>query len=168
MKSFATRAAFIAFSAVASAEAQHAPKSGAEPAYLEVEKVELRLSSMGPAVLLRVGNRAIPVIVDGTVAESIHGALTGRKPVRPLSHDLMHDILSSLDAKVTRVIVTLHDGIFHGAMTVVTRERSRVFDSRSSDAIALAIHFKAPILVRQELLDSVGIEVEESGAAGKR
>ena len=124
----------------------------------------MRLSSLGPVVLLRVQNRAIPVIVDPIVAESIQGALAGRKSERPLSHDLMHTILEAFDAKVSQVVVTLDRGIFSGALTVVVRDAAKVFDSRSSDAIALAIHFKAPILVSQDLLDSVGVDLKEPDA----
>jgi hypothetical protein len=127
---------------------------------LKVESTEVRDSAMGPAVLLRVGNRAIPVFVDPTVAQSIQAALDGRKPVRPLTHDLMHNVLAGFDGRVTRVVVTLHDGVFHGALTVVVRGTSKVFDSRSSDAIALAIHAGAPILVSKQLLDPAGIELE--------
>jgi bifunctional DNase/RNase len=127
---------------------------------LKVESTEVRDSAMGPAVLLRVGNRAIPVFVDPTVAQSIQAALDGRKPVRPLTHDLMHNVLAGFDGRVTRVVVTLHDGVFHGALTVVVRGTSKVFDSRSSDAIALAIHAGAPILVSRQLLDTAGIELE--------
>ena len=133
------------------------------PAYaeeLKVESTEVRESAMGPAVLLRVGNRVIPVFVDPIVAESIQAALAGRKPVRPLTHDLMHNVLAGFDGRVTKVVVTLHDGVFHGALTVVVRGTSKVFDSRSSDAIALAIHAGAPILVSRQLLESAGIELE--------
>jgi uncharacterized protein len=127
---------------------------------LKVEATEVRASAVGPAVLLRVGNRAIPVIVDATVAQSIQGALTGQKSARPLSHDLMHNVLKGFDARVTRVVITLKDDIFYGALTVTMGGKTRVFDSRSSDAIALAIHFNAPILVSRELLNSVGIDME--------
>jgi uncharacterized protein len=128
---------------------------------LKVESVEVRLSAMGPAVLLRIGNRAIPVLVDPTVAQSIEGALSGQKPARPLSHDLMHSVLKGFDGRVTRVVVTLNDGIFYGALTVAMGAKTRVFDSRSSDAIALAVHFNAPILVSRELLNTTGIEFEK-------
>ena len=129
---------------------------------LKVERTEVRDTARGPAVLLRVGNRAIPVFVDPIVAESIRAALDGRKPVRPLTHDLMHNVLAGFDGRVTKVVVTLHDGIFYGALTVVVRGTSKVFDSRSSDAIALAIHAGAPILVNRQLLDSAGIELEKT------
>jgi uncharacterized protein len=128
---------------------------------VRIESTEVRLSSIGPAVLLRAGNRAIPVFVDPVVAQSIQGALSGQKPVRPLTHDLMHSVLAAFDGRVSQVVVTLHDGTYYGALTVVMRGSTRVFDSRSSDAIALAIHFKAPILVSRELLESAGIELDK-------
>jgi bifunctional DNase/RNase len=127
---------------------------------IRVERAEVRLSEMGPAVLLRVGNRAIPVFVDPVVAQSIQGALGGQKALRPLTHDLMHSVLSGLGARVTQVVVTLNDGIYYGELTVVMDGKARVFDSRSSDAIALAIHAGAPILVSRELLNQAGIELE--------
>jgi hypothetical protein len=127
---------------------------------VKVESTEVRLSEMGPAVLLRVGNRAIPVFVDPVVAQSIQGALGGQKPVRPLSHDLMHSVLAGFGGRVSKVVITLHEGIYYGALTVVMGGKTRVFDSRSSDAIALAIHAGAPILVSRELLEQVGIELD--------
>jgi bifunctional DNase/RNase len=128
---------------------------------VRIESTEVRLSSIGPAVLLRAGNRAIPVFVDPVVAQSIEGALSGQKPVRPLTHDLMHSVLTAFDGRVSQVVVTLQDGTYYGALTVVMRGGTKVFDSRSSDAIALAIHFKAPILVSRELLESAGIELDK-------
>jgi bifunctional DNase/RNase len=127
---------------------------------LKVESVEVRMTPMGAAVLLRLGDRAIPVMVDPTVAQSIDGALGGHKPARPLTHDLMHSVLTGFGGKVTQVVVTLHDTVFYGALTVVLRDESRVFDSRSSDAIALAVHARAPIFVSKALLDRAGIELK--------
>ena len=60
------------------------------------------------------------------------------------------------------MIVTLQGRTFFGALTVVLRDATKVFDSRSSDAIALAIHFKAPILVSRSLLDTAGVELEKA------
>jgi bifunctional DNase/RNase len=149
--------------AAASAAADEAPKTAPEPSEVRVQNVEVRLSQAGPVVLLRVGNKAIPVFVDALVAESIQGALVGKKPPRPLSHDLMHTILQALDAKVSQVIITQKDGIFYGALTLVAGNTTRVFDSRSSDAIALAIRFKAPILLSPKLVDSFGVELAKPG-----
>lgn len=128
----------------------------AEPGQVRIGEVEVVVSPVGPVVLLKAENRAIPVFVDATVADSIHAALTGQKLPRPLSHDLMRSILAAYDGRVTQVVVTLQGATFHGALTVELAGNQRVFDSRSSDAIALAIHFQAPIFVSRELLESGG------------
>jgi uncharacterized protein len=141
------------------AAADDTPKTGSEPAEVRVQNVEVRVSQAGPVVLLKVGIRAIPVFVDALVAQSIQGALIGQKPPRPLSHDLMHTILEALNAKVSQVVITQKDGIFYGALTIVADKTSRVFDSRSSDAISLAIRFKAPILLSPKLVDQFGVEM---------
>src|SRR5881628_737004 len=142
-----------------SAAAEDAARSASN---IRVQNIEVRLSQAGPVVLLKVRNKAIPVFVDALVAESIQGALTGKKPPRPLPHDLMQTLLEALDARVSQVVITFKEGIYYGALSVVAGKATRVFDSRSSDAIALAIRFKAPILVGEELLDSVGVELPES------
>lgn len=129
---------------------------------VEIKNVEVRLSDHGPVVLLKAENRILPIFVDPTVAGSIQGALTGHKLRRPLSHDLMRAILETFGGKVTQTVITLKDGVFYGALTVTMKDTSKVFDSRSSDAIALAIHFKAPILVGRDLLDSAGKEIPDS------
>lgn len=141
---------------------QGAPITAAVQAgQVKIEEVEVRLSEHGPVILLKAENRMIPIFVDPTVAGSIQEALTGRKMRRPLSHDLMHTILGSFGAKVTKTYITLKDGIYYADLTVTMKDQTKVFDSRSSDAIALAIHFKAPILVGRDLLESVGKEVRE-------
>jgi hypothetical protein len=133
------------------------------PAQVRIQNVEVRTTVAGPVVLLRVYNRAVPIFVDSIVAQSIQGALTKKKTPRPLTHDLMHSVLDAFDGKVTQVIVTLREKTFYGALSVTVGKNAKVFDSRSSDAIALAIHFRAPILVSQELLDTSGVDVEPEG-----
>lgn len=135
---------------------------GAKPELVQIRDVEVRLTERGPVVLLKAENRIVPIFVDPTVAGSIHGAVTGEKFARPLSHDLMHTILTSFGGKVTRAVITLKGGTYYGALTVAMPGGSKVFDSRSSDAIALAIHFKAPILVGRDLLESAGQLTPES------
>ncbi len=129
---------------------------------VEIRQVEVRLSDHGPVVLLKVEDRVIPIFVDATVAGSIQAALTGQKLSRPLSHDLMRTILDSFGGKVTQTVITLKDGVFRGALTVVLNDKTKVFDGRSSDAIALAVHFKAPIVVGRDLLDSTGKTMPDS------
>ena len=139
--------------------------NAAEPAQVKIENVQVRMTDRGHVVLLRAEGKVIPVFVDPTVAISIHGALSGEKTPRPLSHDLMHTILTTMNAKVTQVVITLRGSTYHGALSVATNGTTKVFDSRSSDAIALAVHFKAPILVGRDLLDSAGVSMKEQGGA---
>jgi bifunctional DNase/RNase len=98
------------------------------------------------------------VFIEPLVAHSIQMAIAGQTPARPLAHDLMHTILESLDAKVTQVVLTLKDGTYRGALTIDVAGKPKVFDARSSDAIALAVRFKAPILLDPSLVESVGVE----------
>ncbi|MCA9471443.1 MAG: bifunctional nuclease family protein [Nitrospirales bacterium] len=134
----------------------YAQESSLESEEVVIEKVEVHVSSHGPVVLLEVGQQAIPIYVDPTVAGSIQGALSGFMFPRPLSHDLMHTILEAYSVKVDRVFISLKDGIYYGTMTLSLNGHTKIFDSRSSDAIALAIHFHTPIVVSRELLESAG------------
>lgn len=134
----------------------------AEP-QVRIEQVEVVVSEAGPVLLLKAGQRAIPVFVDATVAESIHAALTGGRLRRPFTHDLMHSVLSAYEGRVSQVVITLKDSTFYAALTVILRDSTKVFDSRASDAIALATHFKAPILVPRELLETQGKTIAVPG-----
>jgi bifunctional DNase/RNase len=123
---------------------------------VKITEVQVRLSDHGTVVLLIAEGKAIPIFVDLTVALSIQGALNGEKYPRPLSHDLMHTMMETFGAHVTQTIITLKEGTFYGSLAVAFRNEIKVFDSRSSDSIALAIHFKAPIIVGRDLLNSAG------------
>lgn len=121
-----------------------------------ISEVKVRMSDHGPVVLLMAEGKAIPIFVDMTVAVSIQGALNGEHLPRPMSHDLMRSILESFGGKVIQTVITLKSGTYYGALSVAVNDQVKVFDSRSSDSIALAVHFKAPILVGRDLLDSAG------------
>ena len=129
-----------------------------------ITDVQVRISDHGTVVLLLAEGKAIPIFVDLTVALSIQGALNGEKLSRPLSHDLMHTILKTFGGHVTQTIITLKEGTYYGSLAVAFRNEVKVFDSRSSDSIALAIHFKAPIIVGRDLLDSAGRVMGQSKA----
>jgi bifunctional DNase/RNase len=147
-----------AFAAEITGAAEQQKKKDAA-AQVKIEQVEVRVSEVGPVVLLIAEKRMIPIFVDATVAESIHAALTGGKLRRPFTHDLMHSMLGGFGGKVTRVTISLKGTTYYADLTVVLRETTKVFDSRASDAIALAVHFKAPITVSRELLESAGKEL---------
>ena len=127
-----------------------------------ITDVQVRFSDHGSVVLLQAEGKAIPIFVDLTVALSIQGALNGEKLSRPLTHDLMHTILETFGGKVLRTVITLKGGTYYGVLTIAMQDQVKTFDSRSSDSIALAVHFKAPIIVGRDLLNSAGRMLGES------
>ena len=138
-------------------------RSNSDP--VKIAEVTVRMSDHGPVVLLQAEDRTIPIFVDLTVALSIQSALNGEKLPRPMTHDLMHTILDAYGGKVTQTVITLKNGTYYAALTVTFKDQVKVFDSRSSDSIALAVHFKAPILVGRDLLESAGkISEKEKGS----
>jgi len=139
----------------------HAQPAADRAEQVRIQAVEVVMTAVGPAVLLKASSRAIPVFVDQTVAESIHAALTRQQLSRPLSHDLMRSILESYGGKVTQVTVTLKGSTYYGALAIELAGAAKVFDARSSDAIALAVHFSAPIFVSRALLDSAGEAIDD-------
>lgn len=129
---------------------------------VKIAEVKVRHSDHGPVVLLQAESGTIPIFVDLTVALSIQSALNGEKLPRPMSHDLMRTILDAYGAKVIQTVITLRGGTYYGALTVAFTDQVKVFDSRASDSIALAVLFKAPIFVGRDLLESAGKVPEET------
>ncbi len=158
-KQFVLSVCFLGVLALPDAQAYASPSATSEQ--VTITDVKVRMSDHGPVVLLQAEGKAIPIFVDVTVAVSIQGALNGERLPRPMSHDLMHTILESYGGKVTQTVITLKSGTYYGALTVAFQENVKVFDSRSSDSIALAIHFKAPIIVGRDLLNSADKVPEE-------
>ena len=127
---------------------------------MEQPKSPFRLRS---SLALKAPNKSVPVFVDrwSAVDPGALGEATGSAAAhaRPHAHHL-----EGYDGKVSRVVVTLKGATYYGELTVQMRGTTKVFDSRSSDAIALAIHFKAPILVNRELLDKAGQSLDQPAA----
>jgi hypothetical protein len=141
--------AFVQAWLSATAWAQQAEDEG-----VVVEEVQVRVVNDIPIVLLIVGDRFVPIYVDPTVAASIHSAVNGTNTPRPLSHDLMRLMLLEFNAKVERALITLKDQTYYADLTVSLGDRTWIFDSRSSDAIALAVLFKARIVVAKPTWES--------------
>ncbi|MCY4612749.1 MAG: bifunctional nuclease family protein [Nitrospira sp.] len=138
---------------LAACVAQVQAQSLSPPEPVKVDDVKVVWSEVGPVVLLTAQESVIPIFVDPTVAGSIQGALTGKKSPRPLSHDLMHTILQTYGMTVVQVRISLKEQVYYGELTMAVAGQTRVFDCRSSDGIALAIHFGTPIFVDPALLD---------------
>ena len=132
---------------------------------MEVIGVRVEMPSNQPIVLLKEidGSRFLPIWVGAVEATAIAFAQQGVEPPRPLTHDLMNNLLELLDATLTAVHLTeIKDGIFYA--TILLRDSNAgqlTISARPSDAIALAVRSHSNILATQELLDEIGIEIPQ-------
>lgn len=110
------------------------------------------------------GKRKLPIVIGGFEAQAIAVALEHMAPNRPLTHDLFKNVMSTFDVDVVEVIISdLIDGIFH-AQLVCAREREVYsIDSRTSDALALAVRFGCPVFTYDFILESAGVILDEEG-----
>ena len=116
-----------------------------------------------PIVLLKTvdGNKFLPIWIGHPEAASILMKLQGAGTPRPMTHDLLCDILGELDVKCTQVSVTeLRENTFFASITLSVAGRELEIDSRPSDAIALAVRSGAPIYAAEEVISESAIEFE--------
>ena len=112
------------------------------------------------------GNRRIPIIIGAVEAQAIAIQLEGLKPPRPLTHDLFHNVALAFDIEITEVFIhKLEEGIFYAEIVCEQGSNRIRVDSRTSDAIALALRFECSIFTTEEILERAGIimEFDESG-----
>ena len=132
---------------------------------MEVIGVRVEMPSNQPIVLLKEidGSRFLPIWVGAVEATAIAFAQQGVEPPRPLTHDLMNNLLELLDATLTAVHMTeIKDGIFYATMLLRDSKGGQLtISARPSDAIALAVRSNSNILATQELLDEIGIEIPQ-------
>ena len=115
------------------------------------------------------GNRRIPIIIGAVEAQAIAIQLEGLKPPRPLTHDLFLNVALAFDIEIAEVFIhKLEEGIFYAEIVCEQNSNRIRVDSRTSDAIALALRFECPIFTTEEILDKAGINMEfdESGEGG--
>ncbi len=107
------------------------------------------------------GTRKLPIIIAKTEAQSISIALEANiKPPRPLTHDLFKNFADKFGIVVKEVIIhKLIDGVFFSSLVCVKDDKEVLLDSRTSDAVALAIRFNAPIYTYKMILDQAGINL---------
>ncbi|MFA5012865.1 MAG: bifunctional nuclease family protein [Ignavibacteria bacterium] len=133
--------------------------------YNDLIKVELAgipvssaISGGGYALLLKEvdGERRIPIIIGHFEAQAIAFELEGLKPPRPLTHELIKNLLEVLSYRIESVVINeLRDSTFF-AKLILDSEEIDPLDARPSDAIALAMKFNAPIYVAKEVMDEIG------------
>ena len=130
---------------------------------MDIYGVSFDLVGKQPIVLLKTkdGNRYLPIWIGQPEAAAILMKLQGTSTPRPMTHDLVTEILGQLDAQVTRITVTeLRENTFYAQITVQMDGNEVEVDSRPSDAIALAIRAEAPIFAADHVIEESAIEFE--------
>jgi len=113
------------------------------------------------------GLRRLPIVIGGFEAQAIAVALEKMQPSRPLTHDLMKNFMNAFGVELNEIIINdLQEGIFFSKLICSTENDTVEIDSRTSDALALAVRFGCPIYTFENILESAGIMMEET--AGKK
>jgi len=108
------------------------------------------------------GLRRLPIVIGGFEAQAIAVALERMQPSRPLTHDLMKNFMMAFNIELHEIIINdLQEGIFYSKLVCSTDHDTVEIDSRTSDAVALAVRFGCAIYTYDNILDSAGILMEE-------
>jgi uncharacterized protein len=108
------------------------------------------------------GKRRLPIIIGNAEAQAIALELESYKTSRPLTHDLFHSFAKTFEIEITEVIINkFSEGIFYSLLICKQNNEIAEIDSRTSDAVALALRFKCPIYTFEEILDVAGIILED-------
>ena len=135
---------------------------------LELEIVALSHSvtqSHSYAVVLGEVNgvRKLPIVIGGFEAQAIAVALENMQPTRPLTHDLLRNMMTSFQIHLMEVLIhRIHEGIFYAKLICQSPSEVIEIDSRTSDALALAVRFDAPIFTFESILDTAGLQMDEN------
>jgi hypothetical protein len=113
------------------------------------------------------GLRRLPIVIGGFEAQAIAVALERMQPSRPLTHDLMKNFMNAFNVDLLEIIISdLQEGIFYSKLVCVSEHDTVEIDSRTSDALALAVRFGCPIYTYEHILDNAGILMDD--APGKK
>ena len=139
-----------------------------------VEMIEVTVAHLGldrttntPVVILREkdGARVLPIWIGPAEASAIAMEMQGLKAPRPMTHDLLKQVIVGLGGGVRRVLITaLKDKTYFAELLVAREDHMYQFDARPSDSIALALRFNAPIFTEAELLDQATVEAPEAAS----
>ncbi len=115
------------------------------------------------------GLRRLPIVIGGFEAQAIAVALEKMQPSRPLTHDLMKNFLNAFAIDLHEIIICdLQEGIFYSKLVCSSENDTIEIDSRTSDALALAVRFGCPIYTYENILESAGILMEDTGTGEKK
>lgn len=109
------------------------------------------------------GLRRLPIVIGGFEAQAIAVALERMQPSRPLTHDLMKNFMNAFNVELMEIVINdLQEGIFYSKLVCVSEHDTVEIDSRTSDALALAVRFGCPIYTFDHILESAGILMEDN------
>ena len=115
------------------------------------------------------GLRRLPIVIGGFEAQAIAVALEKMQPSRPLTHDLMKNFMTAFNIELHEIIISdLQEGIFYSKLVCSSDNDTIEIDSRTSDALALAVRFGCPVYTYEHILESAGILMEDPGSGGKK
>jgi len=114
------------------------------------------------------GLRRLPIVIGGFEAQAIAVALERMQPSRPLTHDLMKNFMNAFNVELMEIVINdLQEGIFYSKLVCINEHDTVEIDSRTSDALALAVRFGCPIYTYDNILESAGILMEDTGKKKK-
>lgn len=133
---------------------------------MELSKIIIDEKRQDQAIVLKEkeGLRLLPIVIGTIEANAIKAKIAGQIPPRPLTHDLLNNVISSLDAKVEKIIIDRIEDATFFAKIVLSQKSSgeqKFVDARPSDSIALAVRAKAPIFVEEEVIKRAEIFPQE-------
>ncbi len=131
---------------------------------VEIDSIRVSLMSQQRIVILKEleSERFLPIWIGPYEAEAITLSLNEVEVVRPLTHDLLRNIINDLGAQVTRVNITeLRDDVFYARIILQVNGTEMEIDSRPSDALALAVRVHVPVFVDEEVMEAASTEPEE-------
>ena len=115
------------------------------------------------------GLRRLPIVIGGFEAQAIAVALEKMQPSRPLTHDLMKNFMTAFNIELHEIIISdLQEGIFYSKLVCSSDNDTIEIDSRTSDALALAVRFGCPVFTYEHILESAGILMEDPGTSKKK
>jgi bifunctional DNase/RNase len=115
------------------------------------------------------GMRRLPIVIGGFEAQAIAVALEKMQPSRPLTHDLMKNFMNAFGIDLNEIIICdLQEGIFYSKLVCSSENDTVEIDSRTSDALALAVRFGCPIYTYENILESAGILMEDTSTGKKK
>jgi bifunctional DNase/RNase len=115
------------------------------------------------------GLRRLPIVIGGFEAQAIAVALERMQPSRPLTHDLLKNFMNAFNVDLQEIIINdLQEGIFYSKLVCINEHDTVEIDSRTSDALALAVRFGCPVYTYDHILESAGILMDDTSGTKKK